>query len=87
LVAGFLKGGLRETSSGTFISDVVIVLKAYCFAGDTLAFEVKASDCSRLGCDLFYRTPSIRPGAEVARAKTAIVFSDPRIQKPNAVPG
>ncbi len=61
---------------GIIVADAVVVYRAESFAGDRLRVEVAVGEHTRHGCDLFYRLERPADRAEIARAKTGIVFFD-----------
>ena len=69
---------------GILMADCAIVYKAQGRLGDRLQVEVGVGDFTRSGCDLFYRV--LRGDAELARAKTGIVFYDYRAEAVRPVP-
>ena len=61
---------------GLIMTDLVVQYKAEAFYGDILTIEVDVRAFSKYGCDFVYRVVNREKGAEVARAKTGIVFFD-----------
>jgi acyl-CoA thioesterase FadM len=70
---------------GLLMADCAIVYKAQGFLGDRLAVAVAAGEWSRVGFDLFYRITRA-DGAELVRAKTAMVCFDYAAQAVREVP-
>jgi acyl-CoA thioesterase FadM len=70
---------------GLLMADCAIVYKAQGFLGDRLIVAVAAGEWSRVGCDLFYRITRA-DGAELVRAKTAMVCFDYAAQAVREVP-
>ena len=62
--------------AGLIMTDAAVVYKSQAFHGDTLKIEVDVADFSAAGCDFVYRVTQQATGAEVARARTGIVFFD-----------
>ena len=81
--------GLSEIDCGgaaLIMSDLAVVYRAECFAGDRLRFEVGVTDLARVGCDLVYRVTRESDGKLVAEAKTGVVFLNPVTRRVVAVP-
>ncbi len=68
------------------MTDAAIVYRAEGFYGDLLRVDVGVQDLQSAGCDIVYRLTNVASAKEVARAKTGIVFVDPREKKIIAVP-
>ncbi len=81
---GFCEGDAG--GAGMIMSDAAVVYKSQAFHGDVLKIEVAVADFSRSGCDFVFRITQAKTGAEVARAKTGIVFFDYAAQKVRPVP-
>jgi len=76
---------LDAAGVGLLMADCVIIYKAQGFLGDRLTVAVAAGEWSRVGCDLFYRITRA-DGAELVRAKTAMVCFDYGAQSVREVP-
>ncbi|GEJ56476.1 acyl-CoA thioesterase [Anaeromyxobacter diazotrophicus] len=66
---------------GIVIADVAAVYLAEARYGMTLVVEVAVTNLRTRACDLYYRLTRQDTGAEIARAKTGIVFLDYRTGK------
>jgi acyl-CoA thioester hydrolase len=62
---------------GILMVDAALVYRAEGRWGMVLRVEVGAADVRTRDCDLVYRLSDAASGAEVARARTGIVFIDP----------
>ncbi len=71
---------------GIIMADAVVVYRSEGFHGDILTVEVEVRDIQNAGCDFYYRLANRETGAEVARAKTGIVFYDYAVKKTVRVP-
>ena len=81
--------GLSELNIGglgLIITDAAIVYKSEAFYGDILIVEVGLGDFNKYGCDFFYRLLNQKTGAEIAIAKTGIVFFDYNTRKVRSRP-
>jgi len=61
---------------GLMMVEAVVQYRAQAFHGDGLRVAVALGGLDRIGFDLFYRVTRERDGAEIARARTAMVFFD-----------
>lgn len=61
---------------GIILSDVAAEYRAEAFHGDTLLFELALTDFHKYGFDILYRVSNGKPGKEVARLKTGVLFFD-----------
>ena len=68
------------------MTDAVVVYRSEGFYGDVLRIEVAVADLQSAACDMVYRLTNRETGKEVARAKTGIVFVDPREKRIVPVP-
>jgi len=59
---------------GIVIAEVAAVYRAEAKYGMTLVVEVAVADLRTRACDLYYRLTRLDTGAEIARARTGIVF-------------
>ena len=84
---------------GIILADLVVVYRAEAFAGDRLTVEIAAREFSAKGCELVYRMTRApapgsperpespgKPGIEIARARTGMVFFNYQVRLPAAVP-
>lgn len=72
--------------AGIIMADSAIVYKSESFYGDVIQLEVVADDFNRFGCDIYYRLSNKETGADIAHAKTGIVFFDYENRKMLRVP-
>ena len=72
--------------SGIIMSDLAITYKTEVNWGEHLSIEIALCDPSRVGCDFFYLVKNKETGAEVARAKTGIIFFDYKRKKVVRIP-
>jgi len=68
------------------IADSAVQYRAEAFYGDTLVFELAATDFNKYGCDLLFRAASKLHGGEIARGKLGIVFVDSAQRRPAPLP-
>lgn len=68
------------------MTDAVILYRSEGFYGDVLTIDISVTDMQSANCDVVYRLSNRSSGAEVARAKTGIVFIDPNTKKISAIP-
>ncbi|WP_019530008.1 acyl-CoA thioesterase [Dasania marina] len=68
------------------LTDSAIVYKAEGFYGDILCFDMAAGDFNKYGCDIFYRVRNKKTGADIAHAKTGMVYYDYQQQKVSTLP-
>ena len=61
---------------GLTMVEAVVQYRAQAFRGDVLRVAVAPGGLERIGFDLFYRVTRENDGAEIARARTAMVFFD-----------
>ncbi|MBI2980613.1 MAG: thioesterase family protein [Chloroflexi bacterium] len=71
---------------GHIIADAGIVYKRQGYYGQTLKVEIAVTDFTTKGCDLVYKISDTSTGAEIARAKTGMLFYDYQQQKTVPVP-
>ncbi|WP_293935513.1 thioesterase family protein [Iodobacter sp.] len=67
--------GNAETP-GIILADAEIQFRNEAFLGDQLSISMFVSDLNRIGFDLYYRVDRSSDHAEIALAKTSIVFFD-----------
>ena len=74
--------------AGTSIimADLAITYKAEVSWGERLTFDIAVYAPSSAGCNFFYYIKNAKDGAEVARAKTGIVFFDYKKKKVTRMP-
>ncbi|QTA91598.1 acyl-CoA thioesterase [Desulfonema magnum] len=77
---------LDVDGAGIIMTDAVIVYKSEGFHGDVLRIDITRDDFNKYGCDFFYKITNKETGAEVARAKTGIVFFNHKKKKVVSVP-
>jgi len=77
---------LNVDGRGIIMADSSIQYRSEAFQGETLRFQVAASDFNKHGCDIVYRVTEKRSGREVAFAKTGIVFYDYNERKVQPLP-
>jgi len=85
----FAAHGWRESDvdgRGIIMTDAAIVYEAEVFHGETLRFDVGATDLQRVGCDIVYRVTKLPSLKVAAEAKTGIVFFDYKTRKVQKVP-
>ncbi len=63
-------------TTGLIMVDLAVRFKSEAVFGDTLRIELAATEWTDFGFDLIYRVTKTDGGAEVARAKTGMVFFD-----------
>ncbi len=68
------------------LTDAVIVYRSEGFYGDVLSVEVAVTDVRSAACDIVFRLTNLQTGKEIARAKTGIVFVDPKASRIVAIP-
>ena len=71
---------------GHIIADTGIVYRKQGYYGQILKVEIAVTDFTTRGCDLVYRISDTNTGAEIARAKTGMLFYDYQKQKTVPVP-
>jgi acyl-CoA thioester hydrolase len=71
---------------GIVIADLAAVYRVEARYGMTLVVEVAVSNLRTRSCDLYYRLTRHDTGAEVARARTGIVFFDYAARKVAHIP-
>lgn len=71
---------------GIIVADAALQYKSEVLYGETLVFEMGASDFNRYGCDLLWRATDKASGREAARGKTGILFFDYANRRPVSVP-
>ncbi len=71
---------------GIIMADATIVYKAEGFYGDILTVDVAIGEFQNASCEFYYRLSNRESGAELARAKTGIVFYDYEKKKTVSVP-
>ncbi|MDP3878998.1 MAG: thioesterase family protein [Dehalococcoidales bacterium] len=77
----------RDTNGvGHIIADAGIIYKKQGYYGQTLKVEIAVTDFTSRGCDLIYKISDTDSGAEIARAKTGMLFYDYQQQKTVPVP-
>lgn len=71
--------GFSETDAGgcgLAMVEALVQYRAQAFRGDRLKIEVAIGGLDRVGFDVFYRVTREGDGAEIAYARTAMVFFD-----------
>ena len=71
---------------GIVVADAAVQYLSESFYGETLVFEMGATDFNKYGCDLVYRVRDKASGRDVARGKTGIVFFDYSVRKLARIP-
>ena len=71
---------------GIVVADAAIQYRSEAFHGETLRFDMAASDFNKYGCDLVYRISDTASGREVARGKAGIMFFDYTSKEKTLVP-
>ncbi len=66
---------------GIIMADLAITYKAEVSWGESLNFNIAIYAPKNSGCNFFYHIKNAKTGAEVARAKTGIVFFDYKKRK------
>lgn len=61
---------------GIIMTDTAIVYKSEGFYGDRIKIDVTVGDFNKYGCDIYYLLSNKKTAADVAHAKTGIVFFD-----------
>lgn len=69
-------GELAIEGVGIVVADAAVVYRAEGKYGMTLAIELAVADVRSRGLDVLYRMTDLATGAEIARAKTGILFFD-----------
>jgi acyl-CoA thioesterase FadM len=69
---------------GLIMSDVAIAFKGESFYGDVWTVDMKATEFSRIGFELYYKVTSDR--GLIAEAKTGMICFDYNSRKPVSVP-
>lgn len=77
---------LDVAGAGILMADAAVVYKAEGFHGMVLRVQVAVADVRSRACDLLYRIDDVATGAEIARAKTGIVFYEPGSRRIVSVP-
>jgi len=78
--------GQKIEGLGLVVADAVVIYKAQAHYADVMVIEMTARDFNRYGCDLVYRISNRDTAAEIARAKTGIVFFNYDQGRVNGVP-
>ncbi|MFC1962725.1 acyl-CoA thioesterase [Chloroflexota bacterium] len=81
---GYTEWGIER--AGYIMADAGVIYKRQGNYGQTLKVEIAVTDFTSKGCDLVYRISDANDGAEIARAKTGILFYDYQQQKAVPVP-
>ena len=68
------------------MADLAITYKAEVAWGEQLTFDIAIYSPASAGCNFFYHIKNSDSGAEVARAKTGIVFFDYKQKKVTRMP-
>ena len=68
------------------VADASVIYRSEAFHGETLLFEIGATDFNKYGCDFVFRASVHGDGREVARGKNGMVFFDYRLKKPVPAP-
>ena len=71
---------------GIVLTDSAIVYRAEGFHGDQIQIDVAVGDFNKYGCDIYYMLSNKKTAAEIAHAKTGMVFFDYQERKIVAVP-
>ncbi len=71
---------------GIIMTDSAIMYRAEGFHGDVLKIDVAVGDFNKYGCDIYYMITNKQTAAEIACAKTGIVFFDYETRKVVAMP-
>lgn len=77
---------LDVEGTGIIMTDSAIVYRSEGFHGDQIQIDVTVDDFNRYGCDIYYLLSNKKTAAEVAQAKTGIVFFDYQQRKVVPVP-
>ncbi|QEQ95916.1 acyl-CoA thioesterase [Neptunomonas concharum] len=77
---------LDVEGAGIIMTDSAIVYRSEGFYGDTVKIDVTVGDFNRYGCDIYYLLTNKKTAAEIAQAKTGIVFFDYEQRKVIPVP-
>lgn len=83
---GLDPSGMKVFGAGLIIADSAVVYKSEAFYGETLRFEVAATEFNQYGCDIVYRVSDKASSREIARAKTGMVFFDYQSRRVRPVP-
>lgn len=67
---------LNVEGLGIIMTDTAIVYKSEGFHGDQVKIDVSVGDFNKYGCDIYYLLSNKKTAADVAHAKTGIVFFD-----------
>ena len=67
---------LNVEGLGIIMTDTAIVYKSEGFHGDEVKIDVSVGDFNKYGCDIYYLLSNKKTAADVAHAKTGIVFFD-----------
>jgi acyl-CoA thioester hydrolase len=70
---------------GLIMVDVAIEYKGEAFYGDTLRFDMAATDANKYGFDVLYHVHN-QAGKEIARAKTGMLCFDYNVRKLRLLP-
>ncbi|MDM8537579.1 thioesterase family protein [Desulfobacterales bacterium HSG17] len=65
---------IDENGKGLLIADAALMYKSQGYYGDVLEIFMTPDDPNKYGFDLLYKLVNKKNGAEIARAKTGIVF-------------
>ncbi len=68
------------------MADLAITYKAEVSWGESLTFNIAIYSPANTGCNFFYHIKNSKTGAEIARAKTGIVFFDYKKRKVARMP-
>ena len=77
---------LDIAGTSIIMADLAITYKAEVAWGESLTFAIAIYSPSSAGCNFFYHIKNAGSGAEVARAKTGIVFFDYKKKKVTRMP-
>jgi acyl-CoA thioesterase FadM len=77
---------LDVAGAGILMADAAVVYKAEGFHGMVLRVQVAVADVRSRACDFLYRIDDVATGAEIARAKTGIVFYERGTKRIVSVP-
>lgn len=72
--------------AGILLADAALVYRAEGFYGMTLRVQLAVDDLRSRSCDLLYLLTDAASGAEVARAKTGVIFFDYAARKVVSIP-
>lgn len=77
---------LNVAGVGIIMTDAAVQYKTEGFYGDLLIVEIALTDFTSIGCDFIYRITNNKTSAEIAIAKTGIVFYDYENKKTVKIP-